>query len=212
VRSWIAEALIVTAALALSAWVSIDDVLPGEARALREVQAWSYPGERLSDIVRGVTTTWVVLVTGYAAAALLWIAGARREAVALALVLLVLPFAQAFIKDAVDRPRPPPDEFDVRASVTSESFPSGHVMSPTVLYVFLLAVCVRDAWWPASARLLVVAWSLFVLATTGIVNVWLGVHWPSDVVGGYLWGLALVLPAIVLATPTRRTPARLRLP
>jgi undecaprenyl-diphosphatase len=39
-----------------------------------------------------------------------------------------------------------------------------------------------------------------VLSLTGVVNVWLGVHWPTDVIGGYAWGAVMVLPAIWLAS------------
>ena len=41
-----------------------------------------------------------------------------------------------------------------------------------------------------------VGWSAFVLVLTGPANVYVGVHWPSDVVGGYAWGAVLVLPLV----------------
>ena len=47
--------------------------------------------------------------------------------------------------------------------------------------------------------------SFAVLSLTGLVSVFLGVHWPSDVLGGYIWGLVLLLPLLVLAgVPGRR--------
>jgi undecaprenyl-diphosphatase len=201
VKVWIVEACVLAGAVALSIVVAIDDVLPGDARALREVQTWAFPGDGLSDVVRAVTTTWVVLLTGIGASVALWLAGMRREAIALAVVILVLPFLQAGIKDVVDRPRPSPAMFEVRGSVTSESFPAGHVMSPTALYLPLLAWSLRTGWHP-WLRVAVVAWCIAVLALTGIVNVWLGVHWPTDVIGGYMWGAALALPAIAFGGGT----------
>ena len=50
----------------------------------------------------------------------------------------------------------------------------------------------------------VAATLLVVLALTGIVNVWLGVHWPSDVLGGYLWGAVLLLPAVAAGERLQR--------
>ncbi len=43
-----------------------------------------------------------------------------------------------------------------------------------------------------------------VLALTGPANVWLGVHWPSDALGGYAWGALLLLPVIVACRRYRR--------
>jgi membrane-associated phospholipid phosphatase len=37
-----------------------------------------------------------------------------------------------------------------------------------------------------------IAASLVLLALTGLVSIWLGVHWFTDAIGGYLWGAAIV--------------------
>jgi undecaprenyl-diphosphatase len=39
---------------------------------------------------------------------------------------------------------------------------------------------------------------LVLVGLTGVVSVWLGVHWPTDILGGYAWGAVLLLPAIVV--------------
>jgi membrane-associated phospholipid phosphatase len=44
--------------------------------------------------------------------------------------------------------------------------------------------------------LLLIASMAAVLLLTGIVNVYLGVHWPTDIAGGHLWGLVLLLPGL----------------
>jgi undecaprenyl-diphosphatase len=204
-----AYALLIAATVALTMWVAFDDVLLNEDAWVREVQAWAFPGDTLSKIVRAATTTPVVLITGSCFAVALWLAGARREALALAAILVVLPLAQSGIKDIVDRPRPSSGYgIDVRASAGSPSFPAGHVMSPTVLYGYLLALCVlRGLPGPLAPLTIAVAiWSAAVLALTGIVNVWLGVHWPSDALGGYLWGAVIVAPALWLVVPGERHP------
>jgi undecaprenyl-diphosphatase len=120
----------------------------------------------------------------------------------------VLPLLQAGIKDLIDRPRPTEDVADLRAGYTSESFPSGHVMSPTLLYGYALWLAATDRL-PAIVRALrwpLVAWSVAVLALTGFVNVWLGVHWPSDVIGAYAWGGVLAAATALAVAALARHP------
>lgn len=188
-----AFAAVLTAAIALSVTVVLADTpMPGEARIMHEVQGWSFPGQTLSDIVRALTTTWLVTVLGCTVAAGLAVRGDRREALVLLAILVVLVWLQPTLKNIIDRPRPDPAEFDVRGSVTSESYPSGHVMSSTVLYGYVIALCVTTSW-QRALRITAIAASVVLLSLAGLVNIWLGVHWPADVIGGYLWGAVIVL-------------------
>ncbi len=181
-------------AVALSVLAAQHDTLPGDVRITVWAQDQAFPGRALSDVVRAITTTEVVLATG-AAVVVLWLLGQRRPAVLLAIGLAVLPLLQAGLKDLIDRPRPSEGVVDLRASFSSPSFPAGHVMSPTLLYGYLLWLSIR-ATWPPALRLAMACWSVFVLSFAGPPNVWLGVHWPSDVLGGWAWALVLLLPLV----------------
>jgi len=184
-------------ALALSVLAARDAPLPGDEAVLRWLQARPLPGQGPSEAVRAVTTTQVVLATGALVALALAAMGRRREALALGLLLVALPLLQWGIKEAVGRPRPGPPMAVLRAEYSSPSFPAGHVMSPTAVYGYLLGL----AWagtWPSPLRLATAAWSGGIVLAAGPPNVWLGVHWPSDVLGGWAWGLALALPALLL--------------
>jgi len=182
-------------AIALSVLAAQHDRLPGDLDLTQRLQDSVFPGLRLSKFVRAVTTTQVVLGTGGAAAVALWLFGWRQEAVLLVAGVAVMALLQSGVKELVDRPRPTPDLVELRAGFSSPSFPAGHVMSPTLLYGFAvyLALVLKL---PLAARVAVVGWSAFVLALTGPANVYVGVHWPSDVVGGYAWGAVLVLPLV----------------
>jgi len=195
--------LVLAASLALSVMAAQHSRLPGDQRLTEWLQDSPFPGVGLSRAVRAVTTTEVVLATGFVIAAALWLLGRRRQAVALAAALVVLPLAQHGIKEVVDRARPSPDLVDVRAGFSSPSFPAGHVMSPTLLYGFLLYLSLRPGL-PRTGRATVGAWSAAVLVLSAPANVYMGVHWPSDVLGGYVWGAALLLPAILAAGSTGR--------
>jgi undecaprenyl-diphosphatase len=193
-----AWAIALVAALALSALVAVDDVLPGEVRLLREIQTWDWFGGAFADVVRFVTGTQVVLITGAVVAATLFLLGERRAAIALVLALIVLSILQPAIKEIVDRPRPTDDLVDIRGGITSPSFPSGHVMSPTVLYGVIIAFASVRLRWRAIARAGVVGACTTLLVVTGAVNLYLGVHWPTDVIGGWLWGAVVASFALIV--------------
>jgi membrane-associated phospholipid phosphatase len=182
-------------AIVLSVLAAQHDRLPGDLDLAQRLQESDFPGLRPSKFVRLVTTTQVVLGTGGTAAVALWLFGWRKQAVVLVAGLATMALLQSGLKDLVDRPRPTADLVELRAGFSSPSFPAGHVMSPTVLYGFLLylALALRL---PVAGRVVVVGWSAFLLALTGPANVYVGVHWPSDVLGGYAWGAVLLLPMV----------------
>jgi membrane-associated phospholipid phosphatase len=198
-------------ALLLTLLVELE-ALPDEAGLLREVQASGVPGQAVSDAVRFVTGTWFAIGAGAVLVAVHLAGRGWVPALVLGVLLVLMPLTQAGIKELVDRPRPSQVAagIDVRGSQTSPSYPAGHVMSPTVVYGWAIVMLLRSRSIHTSAsrnaldRIPVVARGslaavlVAVLAVTGIVNLYLGVHWPTDVLGGYLWGLSLLLPALVV--------------
>ena len=189
--------------IALSTLASIHDKLPGDTGTASWLQGLSFPGESLADTVRAITSTEVVLAGGGALALLLWLRGFRRQAVILAAGLIILPLLQAGTKEIVDRPRPTADLVAIRATFSSSSFPSGHVMSAAYFYGFIFYLALSFPL-PAVARTALAVLAAAILALTGPVNIWLGVHWPSDTRGGYAWGAVLLLPVVVACRSYRR--------
>ncbi|GGJ07938.1 hypothetical protein GCM10010121_017840 [Streptomyces brasiliensis] len=102
---------------------------------------------------------------------------------------------QQALKAAVDRPRPIwQDPVD---SAPYAAFPSGHAMTATVVCGLLLWLLHRfDA--GRALRRTAVALAVVSVAGVGLTRVWPGVHWPSDVVGGWLLGALLVAPAVLV--------------
>ncbi|HWQ28650.1 MAG TPA: phosphatase PAP2 family protein [Dehalococcoidia bacterium] len=200
--SWPAALWVATlaAAIALTALAAREPTLPGDVRLAQEAQGWPLP-HALADFIRAVTTTELAVGAGAALGGALWFAGARREGLALLIAIAALPLLQSGLKELVDRPRPSPELVELRAGFSSPSFPAGHVMSPALLYGYAawLACRAGRVW----LQVCVVLPCAAVLVLTGVVNVYLGVHWPSDVAGGYLWGLALLIPAAAAAGPPR---------
>ncbi len=189
--------------LVLTALAAGHDTLPGDTGIASWAQDLFFPGQALTDAVRSITSTHVILAGGGALALVLWLLAYRRHALIFAAGLVILPLLQSGIKEIVDRPRPSGDIVELRASFTSPSFPSGHVMSSVYFYGFLLYLGLALPL-TTTARAALVAISGAVLALSGPANIWLGVHWPSDVLGGYAWGIVLLLPVAIGCWPKLR--------
>jgi membrane-associated phospholipid phosphatase len=129
-------------------------------------------------------------------------AGPRGRALAALRAVLFLAAVQLVrlgLAVAVGRRRPPTADWAVH--VTGFAFPSGHtVTSATAAGVLIWALYGRLAGWRrALASSVLALWAVAV----GLSRVYLGVHWPSDVAGGWLMTVAL-LGLAALALPRRR--------
>lgn len=83
--------------------------------------------------------------------------------------------------------RPRPDLVPHEAVVYTASFPSGHAMMAAIAYLTLAAMLSRvERRWHIKAYLLLAA--VCVTAVVGISRVYLGVHWPTDVLAGWAIG------------------------
>lgn len=197
-------AALTACSVALS-WLAHErDRLPGDLWLARRIQDLPGAVETPADALRAITSTETVLVLG--ALVVVAIVLARRWTLAIysAATLALLPLLQSGLKDLVDRPRPDPALIAMRDTYTSTSFPSGHVMSGTVL----LALVALAGWSFVSrerARRLIVGACVLLAALNGLANVYIGVHWPSDVLGGYLWAGVLLVGASCIVAAVRRT-------
>jgi undecaprenyl-diphosphatase len=153
-----------------------------------------YAGRRpvLAGIARIFTALGdptVLIGAGIAAAFWLWHVGCGRLGVALLAVTVVGRLLTEAQKYWIARARPDLEPHLVVVKTTS--FPSGHATSSMIFYLSLalmLTVHHHGRWRLAGAS---TAMALSVLV--GLSRVMLGVHWPSDVVGGWAFGLLWVL-------------------
>jgi membrane-associated phospholipid phosphatase len=182
-RLSLTAAMLLTLSLFILAWIF--PTFPGDGWALLQFQqlqsGWltrgalvvtTLGGGPVAAGVVGIVTVGMLLLHRY------------LDALIMALSLVLMPVGQA-LKIAVGRPRP---DFLLLSDVpTSMSFPSGHALSATILggvLIFLVGETVRPK---VICRGLQVMLTLFILAV-GASRVYLGLHWPSDVIGGFAFG------------------------
>jgi len=136
-------------------------------------------------------TVWLTVLVG-AAALFLVRRGRRRLAVFLVVTAMGGGLVNGAVKIAVDRPRPVVDH--PVATAFGKSFPSGHSMASTVCYGALL-VTFLPAVRRRRRKAAVAATAVLVLAI-GCSRMLLGVHFLSDVLGGFVLGLAWLAAAV----------------
>jgi len=132
--------------------------------------------------------TWLVVMMVVAVAALFLVLTEHKYS---AILLLASTFGgivlNGVFKLGFDRPRPA--IFVPVVHAVSSSFPSGHAMSATIVYttVAYLAARLHKRRW---ARWLVMTVAFIVIALISFSRLYLGVHYPSDVLAGIVVGLA----------------------
>jgi undecaprenyl-diphosphatase len=129
------------------------------------------------------TLTVIVL----AVSVFLWLTHHKLSVGLLLLAVLGGNVVNGLLKGLFDRPRPTVVEWGTE--VASASFPSGHSMGAFVAYA---SVAYLGGRLEPTPRLRWTTWGIaaLLILAIGFSRMYLGVHYPSDVIGGYLAGLA----------------------
>jgi undecaprenyl-diphosphatase len=116
-----------------------------------------------------------------------YVVGLKWEATMLLFAGVGVGLLSDGVKIIVQRQRPTPDLVNVFSPLADYSFPSGHVMLFTVFLGFLLFL-VYTLTPRSSMRTCGLCLLAVLIALVGVSRVYLGQHWPSDVIGAYLLG------------------------
>ncbi|QJP17027.1 phosphatase PAP2 family protein [Starkeya sp. ORNL1] len=192
------------AASALFAFALIaEDVLEGETHGFDErlLRAFRNPNDLADPIgppwfeimMRDITSlgsTTVLTIVTLAAVFYLVMDGKRASAALVAIAVSGGALLTYVLKFGFDRPRP--DLVAHLVEVSTLSFPSGHAMGSAVTYLTLGALLARTQ---PRRRIKIYVLTVAVLLTlmVGVSRVYLGVHWPTDVLAGWCAGSAWAL-------------------
>lgn len=112
----------------------------------------------------------------------------KTEALVWLLSVVSATAMDSVIKILVNRPRPAGSLVVIYSHLSDRSFPSGHVFTYTVLFGLLFYFISIKVKYPLYKYLLMGLVSIPVLLV-GVSRIYLGAHWTSDVLGGYLIGI-----------------------
>jgi len=148
------------------------------------MQVISLPGQEI--IIYGLlvfASVMIALISGYKEGVMTFVAGGAAQV------------GTSIMKILTKRPRPTADFVRILETRTDFAFPSGHVTFYTSLFGFLLYIAWRYAK-PSLWRAAVLISLGFLVTMVGFSRIYLGTHWPTDVLGGYLFG-ALILALVI---------------
>jgi undecaprenyl-diphosphatase len=147
--------------------------------------------EAMRDVTAlgGVTVMILVTIVGVLA---FWAHRRRWHAGVLAATVLLADASSELLKHLYGRPRP---ELVPHGSyVYSASFPSGHSTLSAATYL-TLAMLIASLEPNRATKIMVFGLALMLMVSVGFSRVYLGVHWPSDVLAGWCLGAAWALAA-----------------
>ncbi len=187
--------VILLVTFAVAGWLGGLTFAPDVA-AIQKLQEWRVHSPRLTMAMITLTQLGSAYVTfggGLAVSALLLLQGHRRRAVALAALVVGERLLVDGLKLLLDRARP---AFDAHPVLThSSSFPSGHSGNSMAVFLGIALIAAPERW----RREAIVA-AVLLSMVIGFSRPFLGVHWPTDVVGGWALGATVAMIAARFAS------------
>ncbi|MFA5025923.1 MAG: phosphatase PAP2 family protein [Candidatus Shapirobacteria bacterium] len=159
------------------------------------IYSWRSPG--LTKIMMFVTdfgAEYMIGISILVVILLIW-EKHKREALAFTIILVMGVILNLILKEVIQRSRP---EIMPLVIETSYSFPSGHAMNSSVFYL-AMAFYVYHFTRKKKLSLIITVMAMTLMLLIGFSRVYLGVHYPSDVVAGYVVGTWWLITAILIS-------------
>jgi undecaprenyl-diphosphatase len=197
-EKWTLAGVVVVAMLALGFAVLANEVAEGETRTFDErillaFRAADNPAVTkgpiwLKEVMRDVTAlggTSVLTIIIASVAGFLGVIGMRHAAIMVLVSVLSGVLLSNSLKAGFARVRPALVSHET--AIYTASFPSGHATLSAVVYLTLGALLCRTQS-SVAVKTYILSVAIFLAIIVGISRVYLGVHWPTDVIAGWLLG------------------------
>ena len=136
----------------------------------------------------------MMILPVFVASAIFFIASYRREAL-FTLSVFIADSINIILKLLINRSRP--QEMVVYPKFQQGSFPSGHVVHYVVFFGFILTVILVSPQIPKTLRWAIGLLCVFLIGGVSIARIYMGTHWPTDILVAYIIGFTL-LAAVIL--------------
>jgi undecaprenyl-diphosphatase len=157
--------------------------------------------EELARDVTALGSMGFVTFLTLASAGFLALQGKRHPALYLIVAVSTGTAISLALKSIFDRPRP--DLVPHAQAVYTSSFPSGHTMLSTLAF-FTVAAILASAQTNRRLKAYLLCLAAFLSLAVGLTRIYLGVHWPTDVLAGWTAGAAWALLCWTIADYLRR--------
>lgn len=178
---------LLSGAMMLSFIARRTDFFPGDMTIMQALQKRKNPWFR--GFMLGISEIgfpkWATPLS-FGIAGIFWALRFRLEAIFLLFASSSYSL-NALVKRLIKRPRPTQELATVVRVINEPSFPSGHVMHYTNFFGMLIYLLATN-WRSGRLRNWLIAMCTSLIALIGPSRIYLGAHWPSDVMAGYVYG------------------------
>jgi undecaprenyl-diphosphatase len=213
---WLLAAIAAASGLLLAFLSIADEVLEGETEAFDNAILLLFRDpnnvdqvigpEWVHEMVRDITALGSFSLLGLVVVgvcAYLVMVRLRSAALLLVLSIVVGTLLSTFLKMGYNRPRP---DLTAMSTQFTASFPSGHAMLSAVTFLTIGAVLARLA--PSrNLKIFAIAGAVFLTLIVGFSRLYMGVHYPSDILAGWCLGAAWAMLCSAVIFKLQRTGA-----
>lgn len=196
------------AAIVLSLIVAGPSTLAIDVRVSHAVQSFAFPGDRWVELFGYWVGSSAIAVPFVLLLALWQLRQGERWVTALLVGAAALRPVNVLAKILIDSPRPTAEQVEVLRQSSGNGFPSGHVYGTVLIAgaLFLVAPTLSAS---RFGGILIRVLAGVAIVATCYSRIESGAHWPSDVLGGLLWGAVALLVVIAAADRWFQRPSRL---